>query len=362
MNEVRFPEEGLSADYGDIILDSVSDGVEAIISIDGVEILHETFSPDTSGMVYIRDIGPLAMMYDHIRDISLDNGLDGESVVLDILLREGSDEIGKQVRIYRSDAESGGTLSFRRLVWMPLSRVTDKITGPDSTEFLSFYGTERVWADVVYADYASGTDMNTTIPVGTIIPEDGNYYRYDVSPSRIAELCSIAQEDLISYVIYKRAKDYVRFTMDHRPRQNKTTFIFRNSFGAQEAFTCTGDVSSERKWTRNFGNISRRQRLISRDMANTITVNTGYIDEETSGLIEDLLNSQSVRILEYGLLWEVSIVEESFKVVSRRDELNAIEFKYRYSSNNQMQYRGRMPSIQVLPVTSLFDAEGNVIE
>lgn len=361
MNEIRFPEEGLSADYGNIILDSVSDGVEAVVSIDGVEILHETFWPDTSGMVYIRDVGSLAMMYDHIRDISLDSGPDGESVVLDILLREGSAEIRKQVQMYRSDAESGGTLFYKRLKMMPLSRVTEKITGPDRTEFISFYGAGEILADVVYSDYTAGTDMTMAISMDAIITEDSKYYRYDVSPSRIAVLCGISREDLVSYIVYKRKKDYVRFTMDHRPRLNKTTFIFRNSFGAQETFTCTGDVNSERKWTRNYGNIDSRQRLISRDLANTITVNTGYIDEETAGLIEDLLNSQSIRILEYGLLWEVSIVEESFRITSRRDELNAIEFKYRYSSNNQMQYRGRMSSIQVLPVTSLFDAEGNVI-
>lgn len=337
MNVARFPIEEVSADYGDIILDSVSGDVEAIITINGTEVLHEIYSPDISGMVYIRDIGSLAMMYDSIQDISLDNGLDGQYVSVGISLQEGSETFAASVNIYRCDAETGDTLAVTTLKRMPLSRITKKITGIGRTEFLSFYGDADILADVVY--YGATKDELQTITIGNIPSDDGTFYRYDVSPSVIANICNIIESDIISYTIYKSENESISFIVDKRPFLNKNTFIFRNIFGAQETFTCTGDSNSERKWTRSYGNINRKQRQISRDMAKTITVNTGYIDEETTGLIEDLLNSQNICFLEEGVLRDVSIIEESFKVTSRKDELIAVEFKYRYSSNNQMQFR-----------------------
>lgn len=337
MNIVRFPIEEVSADYGDIILDSVSGDVEAIITINGTEVLHEIYSPDILGMVYIRDVGSLAMMYDTIQDISLDNGLDGSLVILNISLQEESETFTASVNIYRCDAETGDTLAVSTLKRMPLSRVTKKITGIGRSEFISFYGDADILADVVY--YGSTKDELKTITIGNINTDDGKYYRYDVSPSVIATICNIVESDIISYTVYKSENESISFIIDKRPFLNKSTFIFRNIFGAQESFTCTGDSSSERKWTRSYGNINRKQRQISRDMSKTITVNTGYIDEETTGLIEDLLNSQNLCFLEEGVLRDVSIIEESFKVTSRKDELIAVEFKYRYSSNNQMQFR-----------------------
>lgn len=337
MNVARFPIEEVSADYGDIVLDLVSDDVEAVITINGKEVLHETYSPDIAGMVYIRDVGSLAMMYDNVQDISLDNGLDGKCVKLDISLKEGTETYATSVNIYRCDAETGDTLAVSVLKRMPLSHITKKITGIGRTEFISFYGDADIHADVVY--YGSTKDELKTITIGKINTDDGSYYRYDVSPSVIATLCGIIEPDLISYTIYKSENESISYIVDKRPFLNQNTFIFRNIFGAQETFTCTGDSNSERKWTRSYGNINRKQRQISRDMAKTITVNTGYIDEETSGLLEDLLNSQNICYLEKGVLRDVSIIEESFKVTSRKDELIAVEFKYRYSSNNQIQFR-----------------------
>jgi len=349
MNVVRFPIEELSADYGDIILDSVSDDVETIISINGTEVLHEIYSPDVNGMVYIRDVGSLAMMYDQIQDINLNNGLDGSFVKLDISLKEGNETFETSVNIYRCDAESGDTLAVTTLKKMPLSRVTKKITGIGRSEFVSFYAPdeqtetgepndpEEINVDVIY--YGNDKDELTTVTLDTLIPSTGNYYRYDVSPSVIADLCQIIEPKIISYTVYKSENESISFVLDNRAFLNKTAFIFRNIFGAQEAFTCTGDSNTERKWTRDYGNVNRKQMQISRNLEKTVTVNTGYINEETTGLLEDLLNSQSICLLEEGELRDVSIVEESFKVTSRKDQLIAVEFKYQYSSNNHLQFR-----------------------
>ena len=337
MNVVRFPIEELSADYGDIILDSVSGNVEAVISINGSEILHEVYSPDISGMVYIRDVGSLAMMYNDIDNVSLDNGIDGSCVVLDILLKEGNETFSSPVTIYCCDAETGDTLAVSTLKRMPLSRLTSKVTGIGRTEFISFYGDGQIMADVVF--YGDGKDDIKTIDIGNLTTNNGSYHRFDVSPSVIATLCGIIENDIIQYTVYKSENESISFIVDRRSYLNKNTFVFKNIFGAQEVFTCTGDDESERKWTRVFGTVNRSQRQISRDLLHTTKVNTGLINRETLGLLEDLMNSQYVYYLEEGVLRKVSIIEESFKVSSRKDQVIAVEFKYRYSSNNQLQYR-----------------------
>ena len=337
MNVVRFPIEELSADYGDIILDSVSSNVEAIISINGSEVLHEVYSPDILGHVYIRDVGSLAMIYNDTNNVSLDNELDGSSVVLDISLKEGNEIFSSPVTIYCCEAESGDTLSVNTLKQMPLSRLTNKVTGIGRTEFVSFYGDGKIMADVVF--HSVGKDDIKTVEIGSLGFDDGKYYRFDVSPSVISTLCGIVENNIIQYTIYKSENDSISFIVDKRLFLNKKTFVFKNIFGAQETFSCTGDYENERKWTRSFGAINRAQRQISRDLLNTNKVNTGLISRDTVGILEDLMNSQYVYYLEEGVLRRISIIEESFKVSSRKDQIVAIEFKYRYSSNNQLQYR-----------------------
>lgn len=337
MNIVRFPIEEVSADYGDIIVESVSNELETIISIEGNEVLHEVYSPDVNGVVYIRDVGSLAMMYDNVQPLSLDGGVDGKYVKLDIFLKEGDDEFNASASVYRCDAESGNTLAVGTLKRMPLSRLTKKTTSIGRSEFISFYGSGEIMADVVF--YGKDRDEIKSVVVGNIAEDNGSYFRYDVSPSVIATLCGIAENLLISYTIYKNENDTISFVVNPLPSLNSKTFIFRNVFGAQESFTCTGDAVTEEKWTRTYGYISRYQIQISRDLNKSFSVNTGYLSREMVGVVEDLLNSQHVCLVEDGALRNITISEESFKVSSRKDELISIEFKYRFASNNQSQLR-----------------------
>ncbi|GAB6122287.1 hypothetical protein [Dysgonomonas termitidis] len=340
MNIVRFPLEGLSADYGDIILDSVSGNVDVIVVIFGREVLHETYSPDTEGKVYIRDIGALAMSYDPVQDIVLEEGQDGTFIRVDFLIRELPDPdptIICSVFIYRCDAETGGTLDTHLLTDMPLSRVIEKQVQPRGWEFVSFYGPGEIIVQALYI--GEDDDVQQQITIGTVPTNDGTYYRYDVSPGVIASRCGITVDRLISYEVGKQGSETIRFIVNNLPVKNETAFIFRNTFGAQETFTCTGDATTEEKWTRDFGNIGRKQRQISRDVERGITVNTGHIDRGTVALLEDLLNAQQIRLLEDGILREVTIMQETVKVTSRKDDMASIEFKYRYASNNQLQAR-----------------------
>jgi len=336
MVEVRFPISGLSAEYGDIILSTVAADVTVGVSVGGVSILTEKYSPDSSGMVYVRDIGKLAS--DYFAEVALSNtaGLDGSKVVLAITLTEGATVISKSVSIYRSDVDSSATLTAEELLLKPLSRFTKKVTGIGRKEFLSFYSGGTVKVDACFT--TSTQDQMTTHDL-TVHASDNNFYRYDVSPDAIAAIAGVTVDQLIYYNVYKDASDILRFTMDVRPLIPTRTLFFRNSFGAQEVFSCLGDHLSERNWERERGSINRMQRQVKKNMVRTFTANTGYLNAQGLEALEDLLNSDMLSIFENDQLLPIVIMEESFKETSRVDDLVSVEFKYRLSTNYQLQYR-----------------------
>ena len=332
MVENRFPTSGLSSEYGDIVIDSVTAPVVVEIRYQGALILSEVYSPDADSKIYIREVGELAILLIDKSDFMTQNGYTGyESILLNISII-GTTTISKDVTIYQSIVDFLGSLDVTLLKQIPLSRSTNKSTGIGRTEWISFYGTGTLKAYVVRK--GTTADLAATYNVVTYsLPE--KIYNTNVSPSVIATLAGCTEADLIYYNIYVSTDSIIRFTMDERNYPDKKTFVFRNFFGAQETFTCTGSEKSERKWTRSFGNIDNKQVSISRDLVNKLTANTGYLSDEDLEVLEDMLNSDQICLLdEYGLQ-EVVILEENFNDTSRKDELKVIEFGYRFAKNNQ---------------------------
>ena len=335
MVENRFPASGLSAEYGDIVIDSVTEtSVVVEIRYQGTLILSEVYTPDADSKIYIRELGDLAVLLIEKADLMTENGYTGYGSILLNVKIIGTTTIQKDVTIYQSIVDFSGSLDVTLLKQIPLSRATNKSTGIGRTEWISFYGTGTLKAYVVKKGITN--DSAATYDIVTYsLPE--KIYNTNVSPSVIATLASCPEADLIYYNIYISTDSIIRFTMDDRDYPNKKTFIFRNCFGAQEIFTCTGDEKSERKWTRSFGNINNKQVSISRDLVNKFTANTGYLSAEDLEVLEDMLNSDQICLLdEYGLQ-DVVILEENFNDTSRKDELKAVEFSYRFSQNNQFK-------------------------
>lgn len=332
MVENRFPTSGLSAEYGDIVIDSVAAPVVVEIRYQGTLILSEVYSPDANSKIYIREVGELAVLLIDKSDFITVNGYSGSGGILLSISIIGTATINKDVTIYQSIVDFSGSLDVTLLKLIPLSRSTNKSTGVGRTEYISFYGTGTIKAYVVRKGTTS--DSAATYDVVTYsLPE--KIYNTNVSPSVIATLAGCTEADLIYYNIYISTDSIIRFTMDERNYPDKKTFVFRNCFGAQETFTCTGAEKSERKWTRSFGNIDNKQVSISRDLVNKLTANTGYLSDEDLEVLEDLLNSDQICLLdEYGLQ-DVVILEENFNDSSRKDELKMVEFSYRVAKNNQ---------------------------
>ena len=85
---IRFPNSGLTSEYGDIILFGVTERVSLKITYNAVVILEEDYFPDADNVVTIRDVGKLAALYIDNNDLSLTEGVDGKSIKMTIEIIE----------------------------------------------------------------------------------------------------------------------------------------------------------------------------------------------------------------------------------------------------------------------------------
>jgi hypothetical protein len=334
MNITGCPAEALSADFGDITVTGVSEKLDFKVTFEQKEILQETYYPDSTGTVYIRDLALLADMY-RPDDILPEEVYISGTVTLSLEFREGNQSQAKTVSLYACEVETGGTLTPALLKNIPLSRCFNKTVCPGQAEYISFYGTGTLTLLLIHT--GEGSDRSQSMTFATL-PDNGLICRLDVSPAVIAERAGIDQAQIVYYILYRDKNCRIKFTMNSYLRPGKT-FLFSNAFGAPETLTCYGDSKSERKWTREFGQVNRTRRLIYRDTESTSTVNSGYLTREQAETLEDLLNARQIALIDSYGRHPVVIAEEKFEVTSRPDELVNIEFKYRPAAGNQLQYR-----------------------
>jgi hypothetical protein len=278
MNIIRCPEEALSADFGDIVIDSVAENLDFRVTLNQEAILLETCHPDNTGHVYIRDVAGLAEIYRQEHSLSADGV--GGTVTFSLEFKEGAQSLTRTVKLYACDMETGSSLTPDVLKPVPLTRCFNKSTGQGQKECLSFYCPGTVTQAVTYTGIENGISQTVSF---TGLPGDaGAIRRLDISSDIIA---GINRSRIVFCILFKDRNCRIKFTVDPY-RQPGKTFLFINSFGAQETFTCCGDLESERKWTREYGKINREQRLTKRDMETAHTVNTGYLTREQVEIVK----------------------------------------------------------------------------
>ena len=331
---IRFPNRGLTSEYGDIILFGVTERVSLKITYNAVVILEEDYFPDADNVVTIRDVGKLAALYIDNNDLSLTEGVDGKSIKMTIEIiehRTPEQNSTDEVTFFRSNIDFAGSISTTLIQKMPLSRTNTKVTGPGRKEFVSFYANAVI---AVYAVYSNGVkDVASTVTPFTTLADNSNLYRIDVSPSVVAAAVGCSESQLIYYNVYGDDDTIIRYRMDHRNHVNKTTFFFRNCFGAQETFTCVGHAERDGGWEREYGVIHNSMIQTSKEKNDQIKVKTGYLIPSMMDVLDDLLNSDLICVLDGTVLRPVVILSEDFTRTTRKNEPRSFEIEYRYASN-----------------------------
>lgn len=349
----------LSGDSPVLVIREVDARLNIVFSIAGNNILTENYYPDIEGIVRIRNLSKLATLYMD-QPLSRDpNRIIGNPITVDLVLADNSNTFNSTITIYPCDVLTYGTLSLDNILFMPLSRSVGRITYPGQREILGFYGRDGGRTINAGIGYIFESKMRfVRIPVITLY---SGFTSFDVSLSKMVELVGnsgdghiISQSDIRFYDIY----DVMSFHFDVKPFPpvGRTTFLFRNCFHALETFTCTGDVESQRKWTRSTASVDNESIVVENELTNTRTVYTGYITEQMCGVLEDLLNSDDICLLTPSGRIPVIISGESYKVLNRPDEVISASFEYKIANNNQGEF---FFSSQQAGIGRIFDSTFN---
>jgi hypothetical protein len=339
MTEIRFPDTGLTADFGDIILGDVADYIILKIKDEDSNVLiEEKYVADSYGVVTIRRSGSFADNFVSENSFSTGNSVESQIVNLTFeVYASGSTvvAISKTISFYPCTVDFSGTLNVALLKTIPLSRATEKYTVPGRKECISFYAFGGV-VKLYVVRVVDGVDTGSEIDFYTL-PENGRIAVLDVSPEVIAASIGCNVSDLIYYNLYQNANSIIRYYMDDRQLEDGKTFIFRNCFNAPETITLPNAESSTRKWTRTFGQYNEKQVPISRDLENKLQVKSDFLSSDDIEVLEDLCNSKQVCLIDSQGFQDVVILEETFQVTDSPDELNQAEITYRFAQNNQFK-------------------------
>lgn len=325
---ISAPDSGLSAVYSNVVIGS-STAIDVAVTIGSSIVLSEAYLSNSSRNILIKGLGEFAMNYFDRNDFVSSNGLDGSAVAMALKVESGSEpQLNRTITIYPCLINFWGSLTVASLKQIALSRVSKKQTGIGRSEYLSFYGGGG--SVTAFVQYRSGSSVVSGTFSLYSLPSDGkSFYHVNVSPSVVANLAGCSEVSLIYYDVYKAVGSKFRFRMSERNYPFQKTFVFRNCFGAMESFTCVGEEVSDRKWEREFGVVGHKNVQVRRELESVFRISTGYLSAGEIDVVEDLLNSEQVRLVDGNMFREVVIVEEEFDITSRKDEVNAVEFSYK---------------------------------
>ncbi|MDR2086832.1 MAG: hypothetical protein LBP72_06615 [Dysgonamonadaceae bacterium] len=301
----------------DVIIQS--DGnINVSFSIQGQQpFLLETYSPDSEGRIYIRELGKLFIPY--ISKISL-----RETFVIGIT-GSGTGSITTTV-LYGLTAISETAANFLSGSFLTLLN-GEKITFPQQKEYLSLVVSEATTA-TVRASRQSGETESKTITINDL----NQTVTIDVSPAVFDN-----PETIAYYTVSAGVRAFTYYL--RRPSAPAPHFLFLNSFGVKETFIPYGLSLRENKYENQFGFFNGLYRKYAVDLVKEYKVNTGILREETADWIEELFATRDVFLLTSAEeKQEITIMEATVKRSSARDALPAYEFKYRLSDSNQMEY------------------------
>ena len=339
MNIDSYASYGLTAEYPDISLSGVVNPVNVTFSFNGVAAATERYFADGSGKVYIQDIGKMAENYFTSTALTLTPNISAQRILVVLsCIEDGSTYQYASFYLWYSKVDFGGSVNPTHVgVDFPLTRCVERITAPGRKEYLGFYTPMTVKAYVVaFNEYNVATGYEVTLYYRS---DSMQLFEADVSPNVVATQAYTTVEKLVYYRIYASDRYSIKYVVDHAARHTQNIFLFRNCFGSQEAFTATGDLSTDRQWERERGFIRKSEILIRKKAEVVYTVNSGPLNEKELMLLEDLVDSEEVAWINNGHLIPVTIVDQNFASTSRKSKINTVEFSFIKKSMRQIRSR-----------------------
>ena len=320
-----------TSSMGDIVISPDTDQpITFSIKMGDIVVLPtETYHRNTDGVVYISDIGKI-----------LSNWLRNEGPIAYLLKQHIS--VAEFTFIYNGTQQSKHTVmrcdvdfdmtaaAFCNTHFLTLMFST-KITAVDRREILAFYAKEELstTATVNAAYLSAGKITSGSFQCPAI--GSGAVKYLDVSPS----VFKSGDKKLLYYTV-TLGKRNMRYELDYTTFLQQTHFVYRNCFGVEDTFSCTGEATSEGKFERYYATFSGGYKNYKRKNLREYTVDTGLLTQAAAYAVDDMFSSEEIWIYdELGPIKEIVILDQKVQRSSLPEELPRFEFSYRLTQSNQ---------------------------
>lgn len=346
----RHPTAALSGDFGDIVVSNINPGhlLYELIS-GGVTLLSETYYPDASDKVTIRDIGRVC-----------EQQSDGESVMMTdpvvsfqsklTYIKAGADNVVQTVDFvcFPVFATTDETITPADLQRMPLHKTPERKCTRYTHDYFSCYGATggvtvkakvafvhegvNKYREITLLDHPNATDKkicHTWVAYANIVQllNAANIY-----PT------SIQYWDVRAHYSDNTTGQPMRYVLNDAIGDH-SQFVYRNCLGGCEAFICRGLLSYEQKHARTFGYINSRYTRTSLESEEKHTVNSGLLTDADRLRLEDLSVSPAVMFSPTNGddLRGVIITDDKIAGNNRRNRHDAHEISFRYHQTRTLR-------------------------
>lgn len=199
---------------------------------------------------------------------------------------------------------------------------------PTQAEYLHFVSLESTSVKAILTYDKDGELVTEEKSLTTASAKE--FTTLDVSPSKFIE----RDRKLVGYTIMAGQRQ-ARYMVDYTSMYNVHSFLFLNSFGCQEVFTCFGLIQSDNKIDREHGYSDGMFLNLHQKEEKIYKAETGDLDSYQAVAAEDFIRSKEVYLL-HGLLpyKPVTIVSSEIKESNSRDNSPNYIVEYRLSQRN----------------------------
>jgi hypothetical protein len=301
-------------------------------------IIAETYMPDMDNLVYIRNLGKVL------------------EAIIDKVTLVGAytmtiTETDNTVTTFDFDVQYGTTEIADYSTFIEVSYLTllqgAKKTSIDRNEYISLKVSSDTPVQIAlrYSSLTDGSLSNNLINLITVHESDG-IVTLDVSPAQWA----VDGKQIEQYAVISGSR-VQSFIVDNISLPGAVSFVFINSFGVKEIFTCMGLSERENKYDGSlYGSNDGTYRKFYTKLVKQFTGNSGIMSQDEAEWIEDMFMSDSIYLYDStGVGKEIAVIDPSVKRTSDPTELVSVSFTYRYVQENHNIYVAK-------PSNRLFDS------
>lgn len=322
----------LTSTIKDFIIAS-STGISFEVLAGAVSILQESYVPDSSGNIYIRDLGKL-----------FENYLSGE------LATGPQTEISKTFSFKINNTASGSTtvLYCKAYTLQEASVFFDskalnlqyrsKVTIPTAREFITFYMTteEPVQAKVIYLE--NNVIVESDLETFHTVLADG-FETFEITLRKICLLFPDIESSSILGFYVGQLEYYVKYLLDRESYIDARTFIFLNSFGVPETLITRGEMIRKGALSFDSSKIDHVEKRFNIEHQDTFTASIGKVYSSADILLlRELVASELVKCFYKGEYREIVISEVDLAENQRRGAITSAGFTFKFAeqSHNMM--------------------------